>query len=138
MFDNFVTDLKDTKPKEVPSLVLAYIGDAVYELVVREALVGRGITKVHQLHREAIKYVRASAQAQALFAIEGLLSEEELSVVRRGRNAKSGLPPKGSSVVEYRHATALEALIGYLYLSNQNQRVKELIEKAIDSYVVVK
>ncbi|MDO7788947.1 Mini-ribonuclease 3 [Desulforamulus aquiferis] len=133
MLDNFIINQKDIEPKEVPALVLAYVGDAVYELVVREMLVGRGMTKVQQLHREAVKYVRASAQAGALFALEDILSEEEMAVVRRGRNAKSGIPPKGSNVVEYRHATALESLVGYLYLQGRSQRAREIIAKAMDT-----
>ncbi|RYD03210.1 hypothetical protein N752_20445 [Desulforamulus aquiferis] len=76
MLDNFIINQKDIEPKEVPALVLAYVGDAVYELVVREMLVGRGMTKVQQLHREAVKYVRASAQAGALFALEDILQKK--------------------------------------------------------------
>lgn len=120
-------------PGELPSLVLAYVGDAVYELAVREYLVTQGMVKVNKLHREAVRYVRAHAQAQALFAIEGNLSEEEGAVVRRGRNAKSATIPKNADVIEYRHATAFEALVGYLYLQGNHQRVKGVIETAIQA-----
>lgn len=123
---------KNQKPEELPSLVLAYIGDAVYELAIREFLVGQGFIKVNQLHREAVKYVRAGAQAKALFALEDQLSEQEMAVVRRGRNAKSGTPPRGADIVEYRHATALEALIGYLYLQGKQDRVREIVDFAIE------
>lgn len=130
--DKRVLTVQDLKPEEMPSLVLAYIGDAVYELAIREALVHQGLVKVNRLHRAAVKYVRAGAQAKALFFLEDKLSEEETAVVRRGRNAKSGSPPKGSDVVEYRHATALEALIGYLYLKERHERVREIISVAIE------
>ena len=123
---------KNQKPEELPSLVLAYIGDAVYELAIREFLVGQGFIKVNQLHMEAVKYVRAGAQAKALFALEDQLSEQEMAVVRRGRNAKSGTPPRGADIVEYRHATALEALIGYLYLQGKQDRVREIVDFAIE------
>lgn len=128
-------DYQNINPVELPSLVLAYIGDAVFELAVRETLVEQGLVKVHLLHREAVKQVRAGAQSSALFAIEDSLTEEEVAVVRRGRNAKSGVPPKGSSVVEYRHATALEALIGYLYMKGRYDRIKELIAQALKTTV---
>ncbi|MCL5935720.1 MAG: Mini-ribonuclease 3 [Bacillota bacterium] len=127
-----VESIKNNKPEEMPSLALAYMGDAVYELAIREFLLAQGFTKVNQLHREAVKYVRAGAQAKALFALENNLSEQEMAVVRRGRNAKSGTSPKGSDIVEYRHATALEALIGYLYLKGEEDRVREIIGFAIE------
>jgi len=126
---------KNQKPEELPSLVLAYIGDAVYELAIRQFLVGQGFTKVNRLHREAVKYVRAGAQAKALFALEDKLSEEEMAVVRRGRNAKSGTPPRSADIVEYRHATALEALLGYLYLQGKQDRVREIVGFAIEAII---
>ncbi|AEF93092.1 ribonuclease III [Desulfotomaculum nigrificans CO-1-SRB] len=131
MLDN-ISGKPTVKAEELPSLVLAYIGDAVYELAIRDFLVAQGLCKVNQLHRTAVKYVRAGAQARALFALEGKLSETEMAVVRRGRNAKSGTVPKGADVLEYRHATALEALIGYLYLQGQHQRLQEIIKLAIE------
>ncbi|GAB6158615.1 ribonuclease III domain-containing protein [Desulfotomaculum varum] len=133
--DIFIMDQSALKqnPEEIPSLVLAYLGDAVYELAVRRFLIAQGVTKVNRLHREAVKYVRAGAQARALFALEDKLSEQELAVIRRGRNAKSGVPPKGADVVEYRHATALEALLGYLYLQGNGERINEIIGLAIDA-----
>ena len=120
-------------PVELPSLVLAYVGDAVYELAIRNYLVSQGFVKVNKLHREAVKYVRAKGQAQALFALEGKLSEEEAAVVRRGRNTKSATIPKNADIVEYRHATAFEALVGYLHLQGNHQRVAEIIELSIRS-----
>ncbi|MCL6634828.1 MAG: ribonuclease III [Peptococcaceae bacterium] len=115
------------RPADLPALVLAYVGDAVYELAVRGHLVSTGLVKVNRLHCEAIKYVSAGAQARILRALEGTLSEEEAAVVRRGRNAKSPHTPRGADVYEYRQSTALESLIGYLYLKGDAARLSEII-----------
>lgn len=128
--DNLLPN-KKTNPEQLPSLALAYIGDAVYELVIRQYLLSQGAVKVNQLHKMAVRYVRAGAQAKALHTLEGNLTEEEIAVVRRGRNAKSATLPKNADLMEYRHATALEALIGYLYLQDRQSRVLELIKTAI-------
>ncbi|WP_316572521.1 Mini-ribonuclease 3 [Neobacillus sp. YIM B06451] len=118
--------------KQLNSLALAYMGDAVLEVYVRRHLLQKGTVKPHRLHAEATKYVSAKAQSQILFSFmdEGLLVEEEMAVVKRGRNAKSGSVPKNTDVVTYRHSTAFEALIGTLYLSGNKKRLEELIEKA--------
>lgn len=121
------------RPEELPSLVLAYVGDAVYELAIRQFLIGQGLVKVNRLHKEAVGYVKAAAQAKALFAMEGKLTEEELAVVRRGRNAKIASLPKNADFMDYRHATALEALIGYLYLQSKEERVREVIGFALEA-----
>lgn len=119
-------------PEQLPAHVLAYIGDAVYELHIRAYLVNRGYTKVNQLHKEAVRYVNASAQAAVLHALEPNLSEEETMVVRRGRNAKSGHVPKNADMIDYRYATAFESLAGFLHLKGEEKRLKEIFEKAID------
>ncbi|HHU62138.1 MAG TPA: Mini-ribonuclease 3 [Natronincola sp.] len=116
---------EDLNLQELSPLVLAYVGDAVYELFIRTKLIAFP-AKVHQLHREAVKYVQASSQAEIIRSWEPHLTEKEKDVVRRGRNAKSGVPRHGD-VVEYRYSTGMEALIGYLYLSNQHERLKELL-----------
>jgi ribonuclease III family protein len=118
--------------KQLNSLALAYMGDAVYEEYVRRHLLQSGKVKPHQLHREGTKYVSAKAQCQVLFRMldEQLLTEAEYAVVMRGRNAKSGTVPKNTDVQTYRYSTAFEALIGYLYLSAENERLEELILKA--------
>lgn len=118
--------------KQLNSLALAYMGDAVYEEYVRRHLLQSGKVKPHQLHREGTKYVSAKAQCQVLFRIldEQLLTEAEHAVVMRGRNAKSGTVPKNTDVQTYRYSTAFEALMGYLYLSSQKERLEELILKA--------
>lgn len=116
--------------KQLNSLALAYMGDAVYELYVRHHLLQGGKVKPNQLHKEATKYVSAKAQASFLFHLMDLeiLTEYELAVVRRGRNAKSGSIPKNTDVQTYRHGTAFEALIGYLYLSKSEARLEEIIQ----------
>ena len=111
------------------SLELAYMGDAIYDLYVRRRLLKKG-GKVHAMHREAIRLVCAHAQAEALGRIEMELTEAEAGVVRRARNAHQK-PPKNADAGEYHRATALEALIGYLYLSDQHTRMDELIRKAL-------
>ncbi|MEJ8303097.1 Mini-ribonuclease 3 [Saccharibacillus sacchari] len=119
-------------PGLLPPLVLAYIGDAVFEVAVRQYLIGHSNLRPHHLHREATKFVSAGAQARMLFRVESLLTEEEADMVRRGRNAKSGSVPKNADVLEYRHATGLECLAGYLYYSGRVGRLEELIRKGLE------
>ena len=117
-------------PEEVnmlSPLTWAYVGDCVYELYIRTKLVNETNLKPHKLHIEAIKYVKAKAQAELLQKIYDKLTDEEKDIVRRGRNAENHHLPKNSNVQEYMHATAFEALIGYLYLTNQNKRIKEIL-----------
>jgi ribonuclease-3 family protein len=118
--------------KQLNSLALAYMGDAVFETYVRFHLIQNGKVKPNDLHREATKYVSAKAQAIIIhrFIDEALLTEAELAVLRRGRNAKSGSVPKNTDVQTYRYSTAFEALIGYLYLAGDESRLEELISRA--------
>lgn len=109
-------------------LTWAYVGDCVYELYIRTNLVNTTNLKPHKLHIETIKYVKAKSQAEFLARIQERLTEEEKNIVRRGRNAENHHLPKNSNVQEYSHATAFEALIGYLYLTKQNQRLKEIFD----------
>ena len=111
------------------SLELAYLGDTVYDLYVRRALVLHG-GKVHNLHREAVAHVCAHAQSEALARIEAELTETEADVVRRARNAHQN-PPKNASAAEYHRATALEALIGWLYLNDETARMDTLLRRAL-------
>lgn len=120
------------QPRLIPPIVLAYIGDAIYEVGVRQYLISKTNLKPHQLHRQATAMVSAKAQARILAALEPALTEEEKDVVRQGRNAKSGSVPKNADVLEYRHATAFEGLIGYLYYSRQQERMRELIGMGIE------
>ena len=120
--------------KLMPPLTWAYIGDCVYELYVRTKLVDKTNLKPHYLHMEAIKKVKAKSQAETLNKIYDLLTEEEKDVVRRGRNAENHHLPKNANVQEYMYSTAFEALIGFLYLTKQNNRLKEILEKIVDEY----
>ena len=112
-------------------LTWAYIGDSVYEIFIRTYLINTTNLKPHKLHIEAIKYVKASAQAEILKKIYNDLSDEEKEIVRRGRNAENHHVPKNSNVQEYMYATAFEALIGYLYLTKENRRLNEILDKTI-------
>lgn len=115
--------------KLMPPLVWAYIGDCVYELYIRMQLVNHTKLKPHKLHLESIKYVKAKAQAEILASIYDDLTEEEQDIVRRGRNAENHHLPKNAEATDYMYSTAFEALIGYLYLSKQDARLQEILEK---------
>lgn len=110
----------------MPPLVWAYVGDSVYELYIRTKLVEETKLKPHALHIKAIQHVKAKAQAETLNKIYDELTEKEKDIVRRGRNAESHHLPKNANVQDYMYATAFEALIGYLYLTKQNKRLKEI------------
>jgi ribonuclease-3 family protein len=109
-------------------LQLAYIGDAVYELLIRTYLLNKGLS-VKELHKATIKYVKAKAQAHIIHELEDILTEEEQTVVKKGRNAKTNTMPKNADMIDYKYATGLEALFGYLYLTNQDKRISELFEE---------
>ena len=113
-------------------LTWAYIGDCVYELYVRMNLVNTTKLKPHRLHIEAIKYVKAGAQAKILKNIEEKLTEEEKEIVKRGRNAENHHLPKNATVQEYMYSTGLEALIGYLYLTKKDERLKEILNMCVN------
>lgn len=115
-------------PQELHPLQLAYVGDALYELYVRNHLLQKGIRKTQELQKEAIAYVSAVAQAQSCHRIIPLLNEEEQEVIKKGRNAKSGRSPKSATVTEYRYSTGIEALFGYLYLEQREARIQELMK----------
>ena len=120
--------------KQLNSLALAYMGDAVFEQVVREHLIRSGRVRPNILHREATKYVSAKAQAKIVREMleTNFLTEEEEAVLRRGRNAKSGTVPKNTDVQTYHYSTAFEAVVGSLYLSEQKERLQEVLHFAID------
>jgi len=109
-------------------LSLAYLGDSVFELLVRQRLLLNGELKVHELHLRASEIVNATAQSAAVEKIAPILSEEELEILRRGRNANSARVPKNAEVSDYRRATGLESLFGYLHLTGQIERVVELFD----------
>jgi len=117
---------------EYSPLVLAYIGDAVYEVYIRTFLVTVKNASVHMLHKYSTDYVKAKAQSDIIHKIIEHLTEEEKDVVRRGRNAKSGTIPKNADVTEYKYATGLESLIGYLYLKNDTKRLIQILKMCVD------
>lgn len=112
-------------------LTWAYVGDSVYELFIRTQLINKTKLKPHKLHIEAIKYVKAKAQADILKKIDVNLTEEEKDIVRRGRNAENHHLPKNANVEDYMYSTALEALIGYLYLTKKDKRLKEILNMCL-------
>lgn len=124
--------LKEVDMKAYSPLTLAYIGDAAYELVIRTMVVEKGNRQASQLHRLTTSYVKAQAQTAMIEALEPELTEEELAIYKRGRNAKSYTSAKNASILDYRKATGLEALIGYLYLSGREERVLFLIKEGIN------
>ena len=120
--------MEERNVNEMSPLTWAYIGDAVFELYIREKLVQTTKLKPHKLHIESIKHVKAKAQADKLKKIEEKLTEEEKEIVRRSRNAKNHHLPKNAEVNEYMYSTAFEGLIGYLYLNGNKERLKEILE----------
>lgn len=124
---------KDIDIKTISTSALAYLGDSVIEICVRKYLVSEGLSSSSHLNAEALKYVRASAQAEAVKRIMPLLTEEEAAVFRRGRNVGHTSTPKSASVSEYRMATGMEALFGYLYLLDRHDRIAELFREAYNT-----
>lgn len=125
-------DCKDVDIRTYSPLTLAYIGDAIYDLVIRTIVVERGNRSANNLHKKTVTYVNARVQARMMDALESELTEEESAVYHRGRNAKSYTSAKNASVIEYRKATGLEALCGYLYLQGRQQRMLCLIKEALE------
>ena len=122
-------NIKDVR--QIPALTLAYLGDAIYELILRTRLVEQGMSHVDSLNKKASMYAKAPTQAKIFRIIEEGLSEEELSYYKRGRNAKSGSVAKSGTVMDYRVATGFEALLGFLYLSGKQDRILELVKQGI-------
>ena len=117
------------KPIEMNVLTLAYIGDSIYEIYIRKYLVNKGIVKVHDLQQNAVKFVSARSQSKFLNDMieKDFFSEEEISLIKRARNNKGKANPKNTDILTYKHATALESLIGFLYLSNNQSRIDEIM-----------
>jgi len=123
------------KIEEMNPSMLAFVGDSYYDLQIREMLIRRGINKSQKFHKLAVHYVSAKSQAAILQKLtdEAFLSTAELDIVRRGRNANSGSVPKNTDVITYRQSTAFEALIGFLYLTKQTERLTEIIDRGIET-----
>ena len=116
--------------KTYNSIALAFLGDAVYERFIRERILRHGSVGADRMHREAVRYVKAAAQEQSLRALADVLTETEADVVRRARNHKITSKPKNADPVTYKMATAFEALLGYLYLDGQEERLQTIMERA--------
>lgn len=112
-------------------LTMAYIGDAIYDLIIRTVVVERGNRSANDLHRKTIQYVKAGAQAEMIEALAEVLTEEEANIYRWGRNAKFYTKAKNATVQEYKRATGMEALMGYLYLTGRTERLLELVKEGL-------
>lgn len=124
-------DIEPADAKQYSPLTLAFIGDGIYDIIIRTIVVTNGNAPVNKLHKQVSNFVKASAQAALFHEIEAGLTEEEKSIYKRGRNAKSFTSAKNATIIDYRIATGLEALIGYLYLSHQTERIITLIRKGL-------
>lgn len=131
-FDCAEVDIRTYSP-----LTLAYIGDAIYDLIIRTVVVERANRSAKNLHKTVIRYVNARTQAQMIEVLESELSEEEVAVYHRGRNAKTYTTAKNASVAEYRMATGLEALFGYLYMNGETDRLLTLVRLALEKMGVM-
>ena len=128
-----IPGMSEIDAKECSPLVLAYIGDCVFDLIIKTMVAGRGNRPVHKLHEETSRYVQASAQSFMMRSMQEHLTEEEHAIYRRGRNSRTVSPAKNQSITDYRRATGFEALIGYLYLRREYERLTELIALGLES-----
>ncbi len=124
--------LAETDIRTYSPLTLAYIGDGVFDLVIRSVVVAKGNTKANRLHQRTSRIVKAKTQAEIIEYLKPFLTQEEADVYRRGRNANSPTMAKNATMADYRRATGLEALVGYLYLTDRFERLVELIKTAAD------
>lgn len=124
--------IKQSELNSYSPLVLAFLGDAVYELYIRSLIVYQGNAPVNKLHKRSISFVKAKAQSDTLHRLMDMLDEEEQDIVRRGRNAKSGTIPKNADVAEYKYATGFETLLGYLYLKQDFTRLLKLLKISVE------
>ena len=134
MLDNFFEytrneiNLSENDINQLSPLVLAYIGDSVFEVFIRTSLIIDTSSSVHKLHKRSIEFVKAKAQSDRVHRISEFLTLEEQNIVRRGRNAKSGTIPKNADVTEYKYATGFESLLGFLYLKKDYKRLLEILK----------
>lgn len=124
--------LGDVDIRTYSPLVLAYIGDGIYELIIRTILVSKGNCQANVLHKKASSHVKASAQAAMITALQDELTEEEMHIFKRGRNAKAVTMAKNATMHDYRYATGFEALMGYLYMTNQMERMIDLVKMGME------
>lgn len=135
-FDSYMQEVFQMKEVDVHSyspLTLAYIGDSIYDLIIKSLVINQGNRQVNKLHKDTSMYVQASTQSLMMRAMQEELTEEEHAVYKRGRNAKSVSPAKNQSITDYRRATGFEALLGYLYLKKEWKRMLDLVKIGLDS-----
>ncbi len=131
-----MNSLSDMDVRMMNPLKLAFLGDAIYEAYIRTYLISQFVLTPHEMSKKAKQYVNANAQATAVHRLKELFTEDEWQMIKRGRNQKSNTVPKNALLSDYRYATGYEALVGYLYLTNQKERLYEIVHltiKAIDS-----
>ena len=134
-FDSYMRELfqmQEVDIREYSPLALAYIGDCVFDLVVKSLVLNEGNKQVQKMHRETSGIVQASSQSKMMRVLQDKLTEEEHTIYKRGRNSKTVSPAKNQSVTDYRRATGFEALMGYLYLKKEYQRMLDLIKLGLD------
>ncbi len=135
-FDSYMHELfqmQEVDARTYSPLTLAYIGDCVYDLIIKNLVINQGNKQVNKLHKETSGLVQASTQSLMMRKMQECLTEEECAVYKRGRNAKSISPAKNQSITDYRRATGFEALLGYLYLKKEYKRMLELVKIGLDS-----
>ncbi|SFM33391.1 ribonuclease-3 family protein [Paenibacillus sp. 1_12] len=120
------------EPKLLGPIVLAYIGDAIYEVFIRQYVISMANQRPNHLHKLSTQYVSARSQAKSLQRLMPILTEEEADIVKRGRNAKSGTSAKNADILEYRHSTAFECLLGYLYYTKQLERLQYIMMQTLE------
>ncbi|WP_461815975.1 Mini-ribonuclease 3 [Faecalimonas sp.] len=128
-----IFSMQEVDIREYSPLTLAYIGDSIYDLIIKSLVINRGNKQVQKLHKETSSLVQASAQSKMMRAMQDELTDEERAVYKRGRNAKSVSPAKNQSITDYRRATGFEALLGYLYLKEDWKRMLDLVKIGLDS-----
>lgn len=128
-----VLEIPEPDPDGFSPLVLAYIGDCIYDLIIKSMVVGRGNKQVQRLHEETSSYVQASAQSQMMRTMQQHLTEEEHAIYRRGRNTRSVSAAKNQTITDYRRATGFEALLGYLFLKKRYARLMEIVKIGLNS-----
>lgn len=128
-----VFGMQEVDIREYSPLTLAYIGDSIYDLIIKSLVINEGNKQVQKLHQETSSLVQASAQSKMMRTLQEILTEEEHAIYKRGRNAKSVSPAKNQSITNYRRATGFEALMGYLYLKKDMKRLIDLVKIGLDS-----
>lgn len=128
-----VFGMQEVDIREYSPLTLAYIGDSIYDLIIKSLVINAGNKQVQKLHQETSSLVQASAQSKMMRMLQDILTEEEHAIYKRGRNAKSVSPAKNQSITDYRRATGFEALMGYLYLKKDMKRLIDLVKIGLDS-----